>query len=244
MLYPVIGVPLLGTDLYCRYMQYKYTRCLERAGARVQLLAFNMTGNAGDGKVQGPRSLEEVLELCAGFVFPGGPDIQPVLYGQKALPECGKPDCMRDAFELPLLRAALEARKPLFCICRGMQLLNVALGGTLLQDIKPKQEYQHWDFWHRATATHPIELDPDSLLARLLGTSSTTVNSIHHQIADDLGKGIWVAADSPEGFPEALELEEYPFCLGVQWHPEHMAARSPAQQKLFEAFVKACRLPL
>ena len=222
MLYPVVGVPLVGTDLYSRYMQYKYIRCLERAGAKVQLLAPDRMGGVGAGEALGAESLESVIELCAGFLFPGGPDIWPALYGQEALPECGKPDRIRDAFELPLLRAALEAKKP-------------------LQDIKPKQECEHWDFWHRATATHAVELDPDSLLSHLLGTSSTTVNSIHHQAVDDLGKGLWVAADSPDGFPEALELEEYPFCLGVQWHPEHMAAKTPAQRRLFEAFVKACR---
>lgn len=231
MIYPIIGMPRLGDGLFHQYMQFPYIRCLQKAGASVQLLKPDVSQGA----------VEAVLEQCAGFLFPGGPDIQPELYGQTAQPGCGKPDRMRDAFELALIKAALAAQKPLFCICRGMQLLNVALGGTLLQDIKAQQEYQHLDFFHRKTATHPIEIDPDSLLARILDTDSAAVNSIHHQAADTVGKGLWVAADSPEGFPEALELEGYSFCLALQWHPEHMTARTPAQQSLFQAFVDACR---
>ena len=122
-----------------------------------------------------------------------------------------------------------------------MQLLNIAFGGTLMQDIHLKQEYQHADPLHRATATHPVEIDPDSFLAYLLDTDTLSVNSLHHQAADEIGEGLWIPADSPEGFAEALELEDYPFCLAVQWHPEYMAGRTPSQQRLFQALVDACR---
>ena len=94
---------------------------------------------------------------------------------------------------------------------------------------------------HRATATHPVEIDPDSFLAYLLDTDTLSVNSLHHQAADEIGEGLWIPADSPEGFAEALELEDYPFCLAVQWHPEYMAGRTPSQQRLFQALVDACR---
>lgn len=231
MLYPTIGVPFMGTDLFCRYQQYKYTRCLRRAGAVVQVL---MPGTP-------PEAVPAAVSRCAGFLFPGGPDIRPDLYGQKPQAGCGKPDLVRDAFELPLLNAVLAAGKPLFCIGRGMQLLNVAFGGTLIQDMKGKQEYPHMDFANRASATHPIELDPDSLVSRLLASDAVTVNSLHHQAADTIGEGLWIAADSPEGFPEALEIDGYPFCLAVQWHPEYMAAGTLVQQKLFMAFAEACR---
>ncbi len=231
MIYPTIGIPRLGSDLYCEYMQYKYVQCLRKAGAVVQILPQKIDADYIAG----------IVTQCDGLVFPGGPDIQPALYGKEVESGCGKPDRMRDAFELPLLKSALEAGKPLFCICRGMQLLNVALGGTLYQDIKPRQKCRHSDFWHRATATHSVELDTDSLVSGILGSDTASVNSIHHQAVDDLGKGLWVAAASPDGFPEALEIEEYPFCLAVQWHPEHMAIRTPAQQKLFLAFTEACR---
>lgn len=231
MLYPTIGVLFMGTDLFCRYQQYKYTRCLRRSGALVQILMPDTSSEA----------MSAAINQCAGFLFPGGPDIRPDRYGEKPQPGCGKPDPVRDAFELQFLGAVLAARKPLFCIGRGMQLLNVAFGGTLIQDMKGRQEYPHMDFANRASATHPIELDPDSLVSRLLGSDAVTVNSLHHQAADTIGEGLWIAADSPEGFPEALEIEDYPFCLAVQWHPEYMAARTLVQQKLFQAFADACR---
>lgn len=230
MLYPTVGVPFMGRDLLYRYQQYKYTRCLQRAGASVLLLM--------------PDSSEEAraaaINRCAGFLFPGGPDIRPDRYGQKPQPGCQKPDPVRDTFELQLLDVVLAARKPLFCIGRGMQLLNVAFGGTLIQDITDKQEYPHMDFANRASATHPVELDPDSVVSRLLKSDVATVNSLHHQAADTIGEGLWIAADSPEGYPEALEIDDYPFSLAVQWHPEYMA-RVVTQQGLFQGFAEACR---
>lgn len=231
MIYPTIGIPALGTDPLHRYLQYRYTRCLRQAGAEVSILPLDPS----------PRALEAAIAGCAGFLFPGGPDIQPVLYGQLAQPGYGAADRKRDAFELSLLHDVLSAEKPLFCIGRGMQLLNVAFGGTLIQDVKPRQEYAHMDVFHLSYATHPVEVDPDSLVGKLLDTDTVTVNSLHHQAPDDIGEGLWIAASSPEGFPEALELEGYPFCLAVQWHPEHMTRHTPLQQELFTAFVGACR---
>lgn len=231
MLYPTIGVPFMGTSIFRRYDQYQYTRCLQRAGATVQTLALHVFSGAVDN----------ALKTCDGFLFPGGPDIEPERYGQERLTSCREPDSVRDDFELLLLGAALEAQKPLFCIGRGMQLLNVAFGGTLMQDIRLKQEYQHADLLHRTTATHPVEIDPNSFLAYLLDTDTLSVNSLHHQAVDEAGEGLWIPADSPEGFAEALELEAYPFCLAVQWHPEYMAGRTPSQQRLFQALVDACR---
>ncbi len=231
MLQPTIGIPLMGRSLFHRYMQYKYIQYLERDGAQVLLLP--------------PDNITEViaqsLQRCQGFLFPGGPDIQPGLYDQTALPECGKTDPARDALELPLLQAALEAEKPLFCICRGMQLLNVALGGTLIQDIKAEQEYPHFDFWHRTTATHPVQLEPGSHLCRLFGSDMISTNSLHHQAVDLTGKGLTVTGQSPDGFIEAMQIKGYPFCIAIQWHPEHMAAQSAEQRKLFRAFVDACK---
>lgn len=231
MIYPTIGIPALGTDPLHHYLQYRYTRCLHQAGAQTSILPLDPS----------PRMLQAAIERCDGFLFPGGPDIQPVLYEQLAAPGCGAADRKRDAFELSLLHDVLSAGKPLFCIGRGMQLLNVAFGGTLIQDIKPRQEYAHMDPFHRTYATHPVEVDTDSLLGKLLGTDTVTVNSLHHQAPDDIGEGLWIAASSPEGFPEALELEGYPFCLAVQWHPEHMTRHTPLQKELFTAFVAACR---
>ena len=231
MLYPLIGVPVIGKDPLRCYMQYKYTRCLTRAGGASQLLSWNAS----------PVAIEAALKQCVGFLFPGGPDIHPEVYGQLSQPGCGPPERRRDHFELALIQAVLAAQKPLLCIGRCMQLLNIALGGTLIQDIKFQQEYKHVDFLHRSYATHPVDLKPYSLISRLLRSDTATVNSLHHQILDTIGDRLQITADSPEGFPEALELKDYPFCLAVQWHPEYMTSHTPIQQRLFQALIDACR---
>lgn len=241
---PTIGVPMLGKDLPSRYMQQKYSACLRRAGAFVQVLRPEAAS----------EELAAAISRCRGFLFPDGPDIGPGLDGQAQEPEAeaGAADggqalardsvaLARDSFELSLLGVALADRKPLFCINRGMLLLNVAFGGSLYQDIKLRQQYQHFDFWHRAAATHPVEVDGDSILARLFSTDILTVNSIHRQAVDNLGQGLWIAAGSPDGFPEALEIEGYPFCLAVQWNPEYMVRRTPLQGRLFREFVEECK---
>lgn len=231
MLYPTVGLPRMGRTPFLYYEQCLCIRCLRRAGATPLLLPVS----------DSPSALNAALEQCDGFLFPGGPDIQPERYGQERLTVSDEPDLARDAFEFTLLSAALEARKPLFCIGRGMQLLNVAFGGTMLQTTRFQQEYQHYDPLHHTTATHPVDLDPEGLPAYLLDSDTAAVNSLHHQAVDDLGDGLWISADSPEGFAEALQIDDYPFCLAVQWHPELMALRTPAQQRLFQAFTDACR---
>ena len=231
MIYPTIGIPLPGNGIFQRHMLTWYARCLSRAGANVQMLPLHPY----------PKAISDALTKCEGFLFPGGPDLAPALYQQERLPGCGEPCPARDEYESFLLSEALKAQKPLLCIGRGMQLLNVLLGGTLTQDIRLKQEYQHRDLWHRTSATHPIEIDPESLLASLLDTDTAAVNSLHHQVVEEAGDGLWICADSPEGYPEALQMDDYPFCLALQWHPEYMALRTSAQQKLFRAFTDACR---
>ncbi len=224
---PLIGVPLMGSSLFRKYMQGKYTACLKKAGASVVILEPVSGG------------IRQYLDQCNGFLFPGGPDIAPNLYGQETLPGCGEPNPVRDDFEYPFLKAALAERKPVLCICRGMQLLNVVRGGTLRQDIGPVQKYSHADFRHRAGTTHPVELEAGSILGELFGIRQIQVNSLHHQAVDQLGEGLRKTAWSPDGFIEGIELEGAPFALGVQWHPEHMAQKNPAQRKIFDRFVAA-----
>jgi len=226
---PLIGVPLMGGGLFRKYMQGKYTLCLKKAGAAVLILD------------PVPGGIRRYIAQCDGFLFPGGADIAPCLYGQETHPGCGKPNPVRDDFEYPFLKAVLAAEKPVLCICRGMQLLNVVRGGSLLQDIKPSQKYDHLDFSHRASFTHPVELAEGSVLEDLFRQRTIQVNSLHHQAVDRLGNGLRKAAWSPDGFVEAIELEGQPFALGVQWHPEHMAAKNAVQQRIFQRFVDACR---
>ena len=222
---PVIAMPNTGTDLFRRYMNSKYTDSIRRAGGTVRWL-----------RLEDPDAALEALALCDGLLLPGGPDLDPALYGQEPGPACGRSSPLRDRGEMALLKAFLPTGRPILCICRGMQLLNVFCGGTLHQDIPG-----HKHFPSRAKGCHGVDILPQSLLHRILATQQATVNSLHHQAADRVGPGLTASAVSGDGFVEALELSAHPFCLGVQWHPEHMSRESAAQMRIFQAFLDACR---
>lgn len=159
---------------------------------------------------------------CAGLLLCGGGDLDPGLFGQE---DRGSqpPDPVRDRAELELVQSYLRAGKPILGICRGMQVINVALGGTLLQDLPYPARQRHLGQEDR-DQVHPIALSPGGFLSALYG-ASLTVNSWHHQAVDRLGEGLVSSAWAAEGFPEALEHRNAPV-LGVQFHPERMA---PAQ---------------
>lgn len=226
---PIIAMPQMGNDLFRKYMKSKYVQSLARAGAVVRWI---------DG--QDPQKAAREAAACDGLLLPGGADIAPERYGQTPTENSGKPNAIRDEAEWQMLAAFLDTGKPVFAICRGMQFVNVFFGGTLFQDIKEKQQYRHMDFFSRASSCHPVSIEPNSLLYRLWQTEKTEVNSMHHQAIDTLGKGLRISAKSGDGFAEAIETPEYPFLLGVQWHPEHMSRKSEQQQRLFDAFVREC----
>ena len=180
-----------------------------------------------------------------GFLFTGGGDADPKYYGQEMLPQCGKPNVARDEFELALLKAVLAAGKPVLGICRGEQMLNVAMGGTLIQDI-PSQRPEaagenHRDNDHRRAPSHPAHITPGTHLHRLLGCEELLTNSVHHQSVDLPAPGLRICAVSPAGIVEAIEAEDSRFLLGLQWHPESLAARDEQMQRPFDALVNACR---
>lgn len=224
---PVIAIPQMGNDLFRQYMKSKYVGSLHRAGLNVRWIALdNME-----------QCITQLLQ-CDGLLLPGGADVHPHLYGQEPTEKCGKPHVLRDRAEPKMLEAFLATGKPILCICRGVQLLNVYQGGTLHQDIKDIQKCNHADFPSRSTGCHSVTLTPGTKLHAILGDTAT-VNSLHHQAGDRIGDGLIVAAWSEDGFPEALEMENHPFCVGVQWHPEHMSKISPKQQAIFNVFAEA-----
>lgn len=137
-----------------------------------------------------------------------------------------------------LLRAFLAADKPVLAICRGIQLMNVALGGDLYQDIKPFEHVPHNDHWGKI---HTVTVRRDTLLSRILGQDTVLVNSQHHQAVDKVAPGLVLSALSEDGIVEGIEKPDAKFCLGVQWHPEWLSAADPAMQGIFDAFVAACR---
>ena len=192
--------------------------------------------------------IHRALTCVDGVLFTGGKDVDPVHYGEPVLNTKVAPEPERDAFELPLARAAVQEDRPLFAICRGMQVLNVALGGSLWQDI-PEQlaaALPHYQKTARDESSHAIEVAGDSLagdlLANLKGTPSIhpQANSFHHQAVRDLAGGLVPVAHAPDGLIEAIELPDRTFVLGVQWHPEHLTAQA-SHRRLFEGFVDAAR---
>lgn len=159
-----------------------------------------------------------------GVVLAGGPDVDPARYGEFLHPTCGLAGDARDEFELEIARRCLRDALPLLAICRGMQVLNVAAGGSLIQDL-PSQvpvAVPHGVDDTFTTLAHGLEVLPDTHLARAVAAGmATQVNSRHHQAAKVIGHGLVAAAYAPDGIVEAIEAPAHPFCVGVQWHPEN-----------------------
>jgi putative glutamine amidotransferase len=174
-----------------------------------------------------------------GLLLMGGTDVNPKLYGETAKPEVDQPDDERDAVEKELLAKALHLDLPILAICRGMQLLNVYYGGTLIQHLGlPKHDTEFED---KGTVAHEVIVEPQTQLANIAGSTRLAVNSRHHQAVGRVGKGLRISArDSEDGMIEALEDPERPFMVAVQWHPEDQASRYPEQMSLFKRLAQAC----
>jgi putative glutamine amidotransferase len=191
--------------------------------------------------------LEMVFDLAlrqvAGVLLMGGTDVNPSRYGQQPGPEQEEPDDPRDERELALLTAALADNLPIFAICRGMQILNVHCGGTLIHHLDTVSRHRQLPR-DKSENAHPIQIVPRTRLAQIAGPELLTmVNSRHHQAVDRVGDGLLVSATDPEdGVVEAVELPGKRFVIGVQWHPENqLAARDSISAKLFQAFLDAVR---
>jgi putative glutamine amidotransferase len=194
--------------------------------------------------VQGD-DLRELYTRLDGVILPGGGDVEPDAYGQPPHPATNSVDADHDRAEIWLARQALEDAKPLLGICRGLQVFNVALGGTLIQDL-PTQfpaaqpHYFRWPQFPLDYPAHSVQVEEDTLLARLVGTPIVEVNSRHHQAVQTLAAPLAVAGRAPDGVIEAIEAPRHPFALAVQWHPENLSAQ-PAMRALFEGFVAEAR---
>lgn len=177
------------------------------------------------------------LENYHAVVLPGGRDIEPGLYGAtaEAHPDHGPFDVVHDNVDLQLARDVVAAGIPALTICRGMQVLNVALGGTLCPDLAPSDvEHGH--------GFHSVTLEPGSLVARAMGTRQPSVSTCHHQAVDQLGQDLYVTGVADDGCIEAVQHRHAPI-LAVQWHPEDDADTSPAEQALFDVLVDRARWP-
>lgn len=235
---PIIGIPCFtakraGTQRPIYGNNQAYVRAVERAGGVPVLIP----------PLPDESSLRAICDRLDGLLLTGGEDITPDLYGEQPIPECGASDRQRDELEIAFARWALDTDIPLLGICRGMQLLNIARGGSLYQDLGTQQPQtrQHAQVRHpRSHRAHDIRILPDSRLAAILDTTRHSVNSLHHQAVNRVGDGVRIVAWSPDDVAEAMELPAYSFALAVQYHPEELESTDEASQRLFSAFVRAC----
>ncbi len=189
-----------------------------------------------------PSAAADILDSARGLLLAGGDDISPLYYKQQPLAGLEYVDARRDELEFALAAEALKRKMPIFAVCRGMQVINVAMGGTLVQHIcqsKPDamQHRQNSPQWHRH---HQVTVRPGSLLAQALGEGLVGVNSTHHQAVDEVAEGLIISATTADGMVEAIERAN-PWLLAVQWHPERMWQRYPEFLQLFRLFAQACQ---
>lgn len=191
-----------------------------------------------------PDAATAMLDACDALLLTGGDDVAPLLYGREPERQMGQVDAPRDEFELPLARLALERGMPILGICRGIQLLNVAAGGTLRQDLAsdPAATVQHRMKTAGGPAVHhSIDIVPGSRLHTLVGHERMAVNSYHHQAVDDVADGFQATATSADGVIEALEPIDDRNILAVQWHPEVMPCERAESRALFAWLIEAAK---
>ena len=229
---PVIGISALLYEESRDYrITHSYAEAVTDAGAIAVMLPACLP----------QEDVDALLPGIDGLLIPGGADVDPLLYGEEPRQNLGLTKASNDHFEIRLLRAARAAHKPILGVCRGEQVLNVAFGGTLYQDL-PSQLPD--SLRHRQTpvdrneGTHTLDIVPDSLLFELYGTEKLAVNSFHHQAVKDLAPGFSVSARARDGVVEAIEIREENI-LGVQWHPEAMYLAHPQHLGLFRWLAEA-----
>lgn len=188
-----------------------------------------------------PQIAEAYLDLIDGLIITGGNfDIDPKYYGSDEIHQTVKTKNKRTLFETSILKKCLKTKKPILGICGGEQLLNVVLGGTLIQHIPDEVTncLEHEQKTPKNQPSHDISIVPGTLLHNILGLDKIAVNSTHHQAVKTIGKNVVINCQAPDGVIEGIEYTEHPFCLGVEWHPEYLATAS--DNKIIQAFIHAC----
>ena len=236
---PLIGIPCragirgANPEKPVYYSNQSYVQAIESAGGLPVLIPF----------MKDPDSLRALFARLDGLLLSGGIDLHPSSYQEEVQATLTETDLELDTLELALARWAYQEDVPTLGICRGMQLLNVSLGGTLYQDLATsyKSDIQHANgSLPRNQIIHSIGIVPDSHTHQVLGVDSVMVNSIHHQAIKKLGKGILASGRSDDGIIEVIEIPDRSFMLAVQGHPEELYREHPIWSRLFRAFIVAC----
>jgi putative glutamine amidotransferase len=213
-----------------------YSEALSLAGAIPLIMPYI------ESRREDEQYIREFLDEVDGLVLPGGSDIDPALYNYYPQKYLGNISPERDRWELKILEMAIKMNKPILGICRGFQLINIHYGGSLKVDVcgnNTDSRIPHMALMvPKYYKTHQLEIKAKTRLAKIFAGDEVAVNSYHHQAVDKVGEGLKVSAVAPDGFVEGIEDPDYPYLVGVQWHPEMMAAKDPIQLKLFKDFVE------
>lgn len=233
---PVIGITSEALNLGLKFRaSYKvnllnvdYKNLVEKRGAVPIILPITTDFSL----------VERYVSLCDGFLFTGGADINPLTYGVVADKSLGMTDLDRDRFEIELMIAAIRANKPVLGICRGMQILNIALGGSLIQNIPDvKGSFNHMVSGNKYDVSHKVILEADNILYNIFG-EELYVNSSHHQGIDRLGEGLQIIGVAEDGIVEAVKLKNHDFVYGLQWHPEELVYRDERMYEVVDLFLE------
>jgi putative glutamine amidotransferase len=227
-----MAVPVIGLTTYARNEQGRYTLPVE------YVAAVQRAGGLPVLIPPGAEQPEHYLDLVDGLILAGGGDIDPEHYGGVRHDTLYGVDTNRDALELALAKHALEKKLPTLAICRGMQIVNIALGGTLIEHLPDEvgEAVAHRKP-PREPVPHPVRVEPGSRLAAVVGATTLMPMSWHHQGIRQPGAGLEAVAHASDDTIEAVELKSHPWLIGVQWHPELTADRDVTQQRLFDALV-------
>jgi putative glutamine amidotransferase len=242
---PIVGIPTqtlqtlggISADIPPSWvMSQRYVSTLTNAGAIPWLIPL-----------VDDETLHGVYDALDAVFLPGGADIDPMSYGTEPHPLCDKTDRERDRVELQLARWAIEEHKPVLGVCRGLQMINLAAGGTLYQDLGEQLagsiKHDYFPFagqnFSRDYLAHEVDVAPGSRIAEVFGAGSLRVNSMHHQGIRDLGEHLVVTATAPDGLIEGVEGSNGAYLVGVQWHPEALTDNDDAARRLFDQFIEA-----
>lgn len=229
-----IGIVICGLDDNKQYVSDAYIQAIKSVGGLPIILPL----------VKSKAIIQEYVSLCDGFLFCGGGDITPLLFGQEPASGIGKTDITLDLFQIRLMKVILEIEKPVLAICRGMQVLNVACGGTIYQDLN---EVNFDTINHMQTSlsrkdvSHKVTFASKSRIHGMLGPFAYT-NSFHHQAIDRVGKDLIVTGTTGDDVVESMEMPSHSFVLGVQWHPESMIDSAPSMKQLFFSLVRYAKV--
>ena len=229
---PIIGILAEIDNERTVSVLYPYTSAIEKSGGLPLIIPFTIKSDI----------IDEYTALLDGFLFTGGTDIDPLYYGEEAIPECGELHPYRDSLEFLVFGEAMRLGKPIMAICRGAELVNVALGGTLYQDIGSEYETSiaHRQTEPKFSHSHKINVVEGTPLSDLFPEARVKVNSFHHQAIRALGHGLKPMAVADDGIVEAMYYLGDNYLRAYQWHPERLYGADNYNKKLFDDFILAC----